>query len=142
MESLSSKCSLYGIVEQSLDFFCILRNKIPTTPSMLKDLIFANSHQFPAFLGLPPPLALFSPAFSAPPSCSPLGFETSGLAGDTSNGFPSCPSPATFFSVFGSVVLGSKAASSCLAEASSVPDFEYSVASVLILSLSSLPFRG
>jgi len=39
-------------------------------------------------------------------------------------------------------VLGSKAASSSLAAASSVPDLEYSVASVLMLSLSSDPLRG
>ena len=52
------------------------------------------------------------------------------------------PSPASFFSFSRSVVFGSKDASSRLAEASSVPDFEYSVASVLMLSLFSLPFRG
>jgi hypothetical protein len=39
-------------------------------------------------------------------------------------------------------VLGSKAASSCFAAASSVPDLEYSVASAFILSLSSDPLRG
>jgi len=69
------------------------------------------------------------------------------LAGDTSNGFPGCrtspsPSPAMSFSCLGSVVLPSKAACSCLAAPSSVPDFEYSVASVLMLSLSWLSFRG
>jgi hypothetical protein len=45
-------------------------------------------HGLPAFFGLPPPLLFLLSAFSAPPSVSPLGFETSGFAGETSNGFP------------------------------------------------------
>lgn len=128
--------------------FCLMAfifARIPGTPIMLahSNTTFPYRLHFPALLGLPPPLDLFFSAFSAPPSVSPLGFETSGFAGDTSNGFPDpSPSPATFFSFCGSVVLGSKAASSCLADASSVPDFEYSVASVLMLSLSWLSFLG
>jgi hypothetical protein len=43
---------------------------------------------FPALFGLPPPLLLLCPEFSAPPSVSPLGFDTSVFAGETSNGFP------------------------------------------------------
>ncbi len=50
---------------------------------------FVQHHSVPAFCGLPPPLLLLFPAeFSAPPSVSLLGFETSGFAGETSNGFP------------------------------------------------------
>ncbi len=49
---------------------------------------------------------------------------------------------AVFSSFFGSEIFGSNAACSSLAAPSSVPFFEYSVASVLILSLSWLSFRG
>lgn len=52
------------------------------------------------------------------------------------------PSLAVFSSFFGSVIFGSNAACSSLAAPSSVPLFEYSVASVLMLSLSWLSFRG
>lgn len=114
------------------------------------------THVYPALFGLPPPLCFFPTPFSAPPSVSPLCFDTSGFAGETSKGFPysipksasksptdsqrsqptSVSFPAISFSFCGSVVLGSKAASSCFAAPSSVPLFEYSVASVSMLSLS------
>lgn len=45
-------------------------------------------YAFPTLFGLPPPLCFFPTPFSAPPSVSPLCFDTSGFAGDISSGFP------------------------------------------------------
>ena len=121
--------------------------------------IYLHIQSFYGFGVLPPSLLFRSPLdFSGPP----LGFETSGFAGDTSSGLPdfwevaisihfeeiqqvgltSDSFPAISLSRSGSVLSGSNAASSSLAAASSEPLFEYSVASVLMLSLSSLPFLG
>lgn len=96
----------------------------------------------PSFFGLPnPPLFSFFGAFSAPPSVSPLGFETSGFPGLTSRGSFCSPFPEAALCSSGLVTLGSKAPFSSAAWLS-VPDLEYSVASALMLFLSSKPFLG
>lgn len=96
----------------------------------------------PSFFGLPnPPLFSFLGAFSAPPSVSPRCFDTSGFPGLTSKGSFCSPFPETSFCSSGRVTLGSKAPCSSAAWLS-VPDLVYSVASALMLFLSSKPFLG